>query len=227
MAANVVRSLIDRLDAPPGLAWAVVALGSADLLPEEEAAMARAVPKRRAEFAAGRKAARQAMTQLGLPRVAIPMGADRAPVWPCGVTGSISHAGGLALAVVAGTGAVRSVGVDLERDVPLDPWLVAEVCRPEERAGLSPEAQAAQATRLFSAKEAAYKAHYPLLRRVYGFYGLSVDLDRGLARFTDHPEVAAFPPERRADLPLWQATGGGHVLSLSAVSADRSASTSY
>lgn len=215
--------MIRQLTPPPGLAWAVVDVGGADdLFPEENLAMARAVSRRRAEFAAGRRAARQAMAQLGLPAAAIPMGADRAPAWPGGVVGSISHAGALGVAVVARAGTFRSLGVDLEHDAPLDADLIAEICRPEELAAVPPEARGMQATRLFSAKEAAYKAHYPLVRRIYGFHGLSVDLAQGRARFTDHPEVASFPPDSRADLLLWQAVGGGHVLSLSAVPAPAS-----
>uniref|UniRef100_UPI0035596A05 hypothetical protein n=1 Tax=Pararhodobacter marinus TaxID=2184063 RepID=UPI0035596A05 len=45
----------------PPLRVAVVAIGSISLKPEEEPAVERAVERRRAEFAAGRQAARQAM----------------------------------------------------------------------------------------------------------------------------------------------------------------------
>jgi 4'-phosphopantetheinyl transferase EntD len=41
------------------------------------------------------------MDALGLPERPIPMGRDRAPVWPEGVVGSISHSDAFCLAAVA------------------------------------------------------------------------------------------------------------------------------
>lgn len=178
--------------------------------------MARARPTRRAEFAAGRRAARRAMAGLNLPPAAIPMGPDRAPIWPKGIVGSISHANGLCLAVVAFGRDFQRLGLDVERDAPLPSDLIPEICLPEELAPLPRAARPAWATRLFSAKEAAYKAHYPVAAHVFGFHGLRVDLTEGRARFTEHPDVAALPPDSRGDLPLRQATGGGLILSLSA-----------
>ena len=98
------------------------------LLPEETAPTGRMIEKRHREFAAGRRAARAAMTGLGLPAVAIPMGPDRAPVWPEGVTGSISHTDTHCLAAVARTGEVRALGLDLEPDMALEPALWPDIC---------------------------------------------------------------------------------------------------
>ena len=62
------------------------------LLPEERGAVAKAVPKRVAQFTAGRVCARRALAQLGNTEpVPILMGEDRAPQWPAGYVGSISH----------------------------------------------------------------------------------------------------------------------------------------
>lgn len=175
---------------PPGVVWAVsAAQGDArDLFPQERAAIANAVPKRVGEFAGGRKAARGALEKLGHARAAIPRGADRAPIWPVGVTGSISHACGLCLAAVAPFGRCDALGVDLEGDDPLPSELVAQICRPEERGG--PD-ETHRAKRIFSAKEAIYKACYPSLRRVLGFEALRVDLDRRVARFTPEAGLAS------------------------------------
>ncbi|SNS38549.1 4'-phosphopantetheinyl transferase EntD (siderophore biosynthesis) [Antarctobacter heliothermus] len=219
MRAAQLDLLIRRIGGLRGLAWGVADFGEDDLFPEEAAVMTRACPARRAEFAAGRQAARRAMARLGLDPTPIPMGPDRAPVWPDGIVGSISHAQGLCLAVVARARDVLSLGVDVEGDAPLTAELIPEICLPEELALLPDAARPALATRLFSAKEAAYKAHYPLASHVFGFHGLAVDLTEGRARFTDHPEVAAIPPESRMDLPLRQATGGGLILSLCATPA--------
>ena len=109
----------------PPLRVAVVAIGSISLKPEEEPTVERAVERRRAEFSAGRQAARQAMGR----DVAIPMAIDRSPVWPEGVTGSISHAGGWAMAAV-GEG---MIGLDLEVDADLPEDIRAQA----QGAGLS------------------------------------------------------------------------------------------
>ncbi|GGF62877.1 4'-phosphopantetheinyl transferase EntD (siderophore biosynthesis) [Mameliella alba] len=220
MPAAHLEDLVRQIGSLRGVGWGVAVPGEGELYPAEAAAIARARPERRAEFAAGRLAARRAMAQLGLADAAIPMGADRAPVWPKGLVGSISHAEGVCLGVVARDADYRSLGIDVEGDDPLAEDLIPEICLPEELGLLPAGARAARAKRLFSAKEAAYKAHYPLAGQVFGFHGLQVDLGQGCARFTDHPEVASIPPESRWDLPLRQVVGNGLILSLSAVPAD-------
>ena len=170
-----------------------VALGQADpcapappLFPDELRAMAGATRKRRREFAAGRTAARMAMAQLSLPPVAIPMAPDRAPVWPAGVLGSISHDRQTCLAVVArATSGLRGLGLDIEPMDPLAADLWPEICRPAELDYLHrqpPENRGLWARMLFCAKEAAYKAHYPLTRTMTDFHALEVTLSP--SRFT-------------------------------------------
>lgn len=173
---------------PPG-----VALGSADpaapengLWPGESAAMARAIPARRREFAAGRRAARDAMQALDLPPTAILPGPDRAPIWPDGITGSISHGGGTCLALVARRGAITSLGIDLEPAEPLPPDLVETVCTGPEHDAIKDHDLLGRV--IFCAKEAAYKAQYPLSREILEFHDLQtmIDLAGGQfeARFT-------------------------------------------
>jgi 4'-phosphopantetheinyl transferase EntD len=125
--------------------------------------VAGATPARLREFAAGRAAFRVACADAGLPGVALPMAADRSPVWPPGLALSITHDGADALAAVL-TGA-RGVGIDLEPDTPL-PADVAEVA-------LTP-ADTAESRLVFSAKEAAYKALFPVMRQVIGFDAMAI-----------------------------------------------------
>lgn len=178
---------------PAGVAVSVVGIGGEPpaLLPEEQAAVAGAVPARVAEFAAGRLAARRALAALGHPPAAIPAGADRAPLWPVGLAGSISHAAGVAAAAVR---VGRPLGLDLEEDAPLEPDLWPLICDPAELAAL-PETDRGRAARLvFSAKEAIYKAQYPLTGRLIGFDAVSVTLEDGgfVARLRQ--EVGPLPP---------------------------------
>ncbi|MBN1173619.1 MAG: 4'-phosphopantetheinyl transferase, partial [Micromonosporaceae bacterium] len=66
----------------------------ARMLPEEAPLVARAVPRRRAEFTTGRHCARLALASLGVEPAAILAGPDRAPRWPAGIVGTITHCDG-------------------------------------------------------------------------------------------------------------------------------------
>jgi 4'-phosphopantetheinyl transferase EntD len=161
---------------PSGVAVAAVSVATAlpALLPEEAPAVAGAVTGRVAEFAAGRAAARRALAALGHPPVAIPAGPGRAPVWPAGLAGSIAHVGGVAVAAVREG---RPLGLDLEEDADLEPALWPLICCAGDLAAL-PEADRGRAVRqVFAAKEAVYKAQYPLTGRLIGFEAVAVRLE--------------------------------------------------
>ena len=143
------------------------------LWPEEQAAISGAVPSRRAEFSAGRTAARRALALLGLPPLALPMAPDRAATWPEGISGSIAHAAGLAVAV-ARQGA--PLGVDIEDDTGIAPDLWPIICLPEELQRLGKSDTATQVKRIFCAKEAVFKAQAPASRVLFGHEILSVTL---------------------------------------------------
>ena len=156
--------------------------GADSLLPQEQQYLTRAVPKRVREFAAGRACARAGLSQLGYGSVALPMGADRAPQWPAGATGSITHTDGFCAAVVATTTQIRALGLDAERADCVRPHLWRRICTAEELATLqASDAQAAvaAATLLFSAKEAFYKCQYTLTRQWLGFADLSLSVRAG------------------------------------------------
>lgn len=169
------------------------------LFAEEAASMRRAVPRRYREFAAGRAAAREAAERLGITAGAIPMGADRAPLWPEGLVGSISHCDRCCLAAVAPSWAAASIGLDVEEDTPLDADLIAVICTPAERNWLAtqPRAEVNHLAKLiFSAKECAYKCQYPLTGRIFGFDGLEIALAPDRGEFTAHflMEIGTFAP---------------------------------
>lgn len=157
------------------------------LFESEREYVARAVAKRRREFQAGRHCARRALRALGAPAVAIPSGSDRAPCWPAGYAGSITHTGGLddgfAAAAVVRTDRVRSIGLDAERSEPLSEELFPRVLTQPEQSFLSglPALERGPVAKLFfSAKEAFYKCQYPVTRQFLGF--LEVELELELAR---------------------------------------------
>ena len=151
----------------------------APLFPEEAAAVARAVAKRRREFAAGRACARRALVALGVPAVALPPDPQRVPRWPPGVIGSITHTRDYAAAVVAWQQPGAAVGLDAERALsPRSTDVLPRIARPRELTlldALAPEARALRGALLFSAKEAAYKCQFPATRELLDFSDAEID----------------------------------------------------
>lgn len=163
------------LPAGTAIAAAAVVGPGDDLLGAELAAAAGMAPGRRAEFAAGRRCARRALAELGLPATAIAIGPDRAPALPPGVRGTISHATGVAVAAMRAGAA--GIGLDLEPADDLPGEVLPRVCiAGEEYAGPTGLPAARWARVVFSAKESAYKA-----------------LARDVGRFIDFGELRVVP----------------------------------
>ena len=210
-AVSALRGLLERARLPEGLQVALAdpTAPQPPLKAVEEAAVLRAVAGRRAEFAAGRAAARSAVAALGAPEAAIPMAEDRAPVWPQGITGSLSHTGTACVAVAARMDMFAGLGVDLEDDLPMPEDSRDAAGSPEEARGLDSDPLRA-ARRLFSLKEAAYKAQYSLSRTLIDFDALYLDPEARTLRFTrDVPPFA-----KGTALAVSQWVWGGLILSL-------------
>jgi len=155
------------------------------LLPEEAQFVQRAVPRRVHEFAGGRACARAALLQLGYGRVALPMDAHRAPRWPPGVTGSITHTHGYCAAVVSQIAHIRALGLDVEPVDAVKPHLWRRIFTAAELAALrTQDARTAveSATLMFSAKEAFYKCQHTLTGEWLGFCDISVSIEAGAFR---------------------------------------------
>ncbi|HCQ59273.1 MAG TPA: phosphopantetheinyl transferase [Sulfitobacter sp.] len=206
---TAVRSLFDL---PVAVAVTQIDRPHPPLLGDEAAVIARARPKRVAEFTAGRHAAREAMQALGHPPAPVLASPDRAPIWPQGLTGSISHSDVWCIAVLARCSDVMALGVDIEKDSPLPKDLLAEICLPSEITRLG-GADLAAAKRIFCAKEAAYKAQYPLTKTLFGFDRLDVTLSAENpafdAQFTQDTECF----KRGEKLPGRVVSVAGHLVS--------------
>jgi enterobactin synthetase component D len=201
----VIDDVLRRM-LPPWVAVRTLAydeLGGSDddgrPLPPE---VARAMPKRRAEFAAGRRCARAALHAAGGPADAdIAIGPLRAPVWPPGFVGSITHAAGIAAAAVAPASRSRALGIDLERIIgPGDvERLAPTLARPDELT-LAP------LTALFAAKEALFKALAPRVGRYFDFLDVAAVTPDTLRLLVDlTPEFPA-----GTELTARFATAGDH-----------------
>jgi 4'-phosphopantetheinyl transferase EntD len=154
-----------------------------ELLPAEAVLLPKAAAPRLLEFRAGRHCARVALARLGVTGVPVLRAADRTPVWPEGVVGSIAHTRrqdrGWCGAVVARSRDVRSLGLDAELEGPLQENLWERVLSPEERAWLAarPEAERGTIAKLvFSAKESTYKCLYPVARQFLEFHEVRIAL---------------------------------------------------
>ena len=157
-----------------------VEAGEDGLFPEERELIARAVAKRRAEFSTVRACARQALAELGVPPAPILPGPRRAPQWPAGVVGSMTHCTGYRAAAVARTERVVGLGIDAELDEPLPDGVLELIARPEELDHLTDLAarQPGHWDRLlFSIKESVYKTWFPLTGEWLDFAGASVRID--------------------------------------------------
>jgi 4'-phosphopantetheinyl transferase EntD len=168
---------------------------AAPLFPEEEEIVARAVERRRREFATGRSCARRALAGLGVEE----------PKWPAGIVGSITHCEGYRAAAAARGSDLIALGIDAEPHAPLPPGLLGDVAAPAEAAALAelsrgrPEAHWDRL--LFSAKESAFKAWYPLA-------GLPLDSRRG-SPSTRRRRASRQSCRRRAGAGRTRSTGAG------------------
>ena len=197
------------------------------LLPEEEALVARAVAKRRAEFTTVRTCARRALAQLGLPPAPLLSGAKREPLWPAGVVGSLTHCAGYGAAAVAWSSDLATVGIDAEPHDQLPAGVLDRVSLPDERRQLRGLPAGVHWDRvLFSAKESVYKAWYPLARRWLGFEDARLrfvpgpDPTRGT--FTAELLVPGLPPVAGRPVPVLPgryAVGGGLLVTAIALPA--------
>ncbi len=147
-------------------------------LAEEEPLIAKSVAKRRNEFITVRYCAREALGELGVAPVPILKGEKGEPCWPDGIVGSLTHCEGFRGAAVGRRDEVRSVGIDAEPHDVLPKGVLDAVSLPVERAALRALPDGLHWDRiLFCAKEATYKAWFPVTRRWLGFEDAHITFD--------------------------------------------------
>jgi len=172
------------------------------LYPEERQHIAKAVPKRQAEWTIGRVCARAALARLGLAPGPIVSGTDRNPSWPPGVVGSITHTDTVCAVAVARAADVVSLGIDVETAAPLDADLEPLICTPAERRWLDAqpsEERGIWSKLVFSAKESFYKCQYPRTGQLLDFLDVELSLD---------PRATTFSARTRKPMPALAAVGG-------------------
>lgn len=153
------------------------------LFPEEEEAVANAVPKRRNEYTTARYCAREALARLGLPPTPVVSGLRGEPRWPDGVVGSLTHCAGYRGAVLGRAEDVVTIGIDAEPNDRLAHGVLDAVSLPAEREWIRDLTGSAPGVSwdrlLFSAKESVYKAWFPLAKCWLDFDDALITADPG------------------------------------------------
>lgn len=151
-----------------------------NLHPLEQSLVSHSVDLRKSEFGDARWCAHQALRELGhSDGEPILRGERGAPLWPDRVCGSMTHTRGFRAAVVAPRLQVRAMGLDAEPAEPLPPEVLGSVAREGEVAQLErlqDNGVTAADRLLFCAKEATYKAWFPMTQRWLGFEQAEIDI---------------------------------------------------
>lgn len=146
----------------------------------EAASIVDVVPKRRREFATARALAREGFERFfGLHDFNLLNDKNRAPIWPQGIAGSLSHSSTRAwVALVDAT--YGTIGIDGENRGKLERKLWRLTLCDEEIAyleTLDPSVQERRALVIFSAKEALYKAQFPWTHKFVDFKTVQIRLE--------------------------------------------------
>jgi 4'-phosphopantetheinyl transferase EntD len=155
-----------------------------DLASADRTRVANSVKQRQHEFSTGRYFARRALAELGV-RSGRPLDLDgRRPVWPRGVVGSISHSDAYAIVVISSHPDLKCLGVDIE-PIAAAPFAIAGmVVTRSERAGAIDRDFELDPMRVFSAKEAVFKAVNPITGKMFGFQDVEVEFEPNAAGFS-------------------------------------------
>ena len=160
---------------------------------------------------AARAVARDLMARAGHAPAPIPRAAFGMPLFPFGLIGSLAHDEAVAVAALASASPGLSLGIDVEPLEALPEEIAGLVHMPGDvlPAGLDP---ALAARLLFSAKEAVYKAAFPLSGVVLGYEHIVCDLESGTAQtrtgqslrlaFCLRPRIVVLAVAGAADRPM-------------------------
>ncbi|MER7850155.1 4'-phosphopantetheinyl transferase superfamily protein [Kitasatospora sp. NPDC096077] len=135
-------------------------------------------PRRQRQFTAARVLARSALAELDVPARPLLPGRGGAPGWPDGTTGSITHCDGYTACAATRTIRYAALGIDAEPQQPLPHGTLHLTASAAEHRRLArlPQGTVPWDRLLFSAKEATYKAFYPLTHTWTALASITVTL---------------------------------------------------
>lgn len=133
--------------------------------------------KRVLEYKRGRIAAKKCLEKLGIYSFPILKSANGDPIWPLNIAGSISHSNDLAVAVISKEH--KFIGVDLEYlKQSRNPEIFKRICTEKELTWQDKDLE--KGIRIFSAKEAIYKAFFNIEKLSW----MDVELDESQKGFS-------------------------------------------
>ncbi|MCB0333554.1 MAG: 4'-phosphopantetheinyl transferase superfamily protein [Bdellovibrionales bacterium] len=188
-------------------------------LPEEQAFIQNFKSEsRKRNYLVGRHLSRKALAEFdpSLSLYFIGTGPQNEPLWPKGFIGSISHSNSYACSIVSQQNNTLAVGIDIE---PLDRILGQDIsgriCDNTERAWVkeNPNQETQRLLTVFAAKEAVFKALFPLYQEMFWFDAVSLSWDSAQRRFDAKLlfEPSSFLPEGSV-LPIQIMFEQGHVV---------------
>lgn len=138
---------------------------------EQTPSLQRSVAKRQAEYLAGRVCARAALQRLDGREYVPGTHEDRSPIWPAGISGSITHGKGWAAAVVAHSSDCQGLGLDQESLLSEEraARLSREILTEAELQRMNAGQTGLTVTLTFSLKESLFKALYPIVQQRFYF----------------------------------------------------------
>jgi 4'-phosphopantetheinyl transferase EntD len=220
---SALQSAIDALSVP-GIMIGHRLISPGDehaLAPDEVRSISSSVIERRRASGAARIVARELLGRLGQVDCPLPRAPSGAPTWPAGVIGSLAHDHRVAVAAIGRSREVGALGIDVEPAEALPADLLDIVATPHERLKIGDDPFTGRL--LFAAKEAVYKAVYPLDRMFLDHHDVQVDFSslRGVVRngrvvelrycISTHLIVLAFLPALQrspATGPDWDGVDG-------------------
>ena len=151
------------------------------LYPEEARHLQKAVRKRLEEFAAGRLCARLLLREFGIDHFAVEVGADRQPLWPEKLVGSITHTTGFCAVVAAPKNPCAPWESTVRSAVRQNGTLARNLhgLRNDLAAFFAGVRARSAATVIFSAKEAFYKCQFAVTQERLSFHDVSIELPAG------------------------------------------------
>ena len=138
---------------------------------------------RKEHYRSGRICAGEVLSKLGT--IGQPVLRDpqtREPLWPEGISGTITHSGNWAAAAAGKTSDVSGIGIDLEDlERQVDSRISRHVCIPEEQKWLQECGEDFLEQNLkiiFSAKESIFKAFFPYTRTYLHFHDARILMEQ-------------------------------------------------
>jgi len=157
------------------------------LWPEEEKYLRNVSQKRRWDFVTGRKCAYLALDAIGVEPIQVLSGDATEPIWPQDIVGSITHSKDYAAAAVARKSEMLSLGLDAETDELLPERVLARIGNEDEINWVRGDASnnfKNPGKILFSAKEATFKAWYPITHETLRFREAHISFEPNRNTFT-------------------------------------------